>query len=205
MEKKRFGKTFEQRQAERAKWQDKSSTVVKYSDYFWFHLLFREMPSTVLLVAIEGCGVSEEQLGSIQIEGVEVRKVHCKNEYKDIHDKLKDEKLASYKAIVVLGIGTNQKEVLIKGNACNGEYSGKRINTKRPKEHEKNTEINLDAVQKSLEDEGRIVKQLTGGQKSSSFTLYKCLSQNAKSLVAFIPKEGNKDDVVNCVVKYLSE
>ncbi len=77
------------------------------------------MPSTVLLVAIEGCGVSEEELGSIQEEGVEVRKVNCRNEYKDIHEKLREEKLAGYKAIVVLGVGTNQKEVLLKGNACN--------------------------------------------------------------------------------------
>ncbi len=116
-------------------------------------LLSREMPS-VLLVTIEGCGVSKEELVSIKVQGVELRKVQCRNEYRHIHDKLKEEKLASYKAVVVLGVGTNQKEVLLKGNACNGEYSGKRINTKR--QQDKNTEIDLDAVQKSLEDEGRI-------------------------------------------------
>ncbi len=75
--------------------------------------LLHEMPSTVLLVAIEGCGVNKEELGSIEVQGVELRKVHCRNEYKDIHNKLKDEKLASYKAVVVLGVGTNQKEVLL--------------------------------------------------------------------------------------------
>ncbi len=42
------------------------------------------------------------------------------NEYKDIHDKLKAEKLGSYKAVVVLGVGTNQKEVLLKGTTRNG-------------------------------------------------------------------------------------
>ncbi len=135
--------------------------------------------------------MSEEELGAVQVQGVEVRKVHCRNEYKEIHDKLNGEKMASNKAVVVLGVGSNQKEVLLKGNACNGEYSGKRINTKRPKERVKNTEIDLDAVQKNLENEGRIAKQLAGGQKSSSYTLHKCLSQNPQSMVLFIRKEGS--------------
>ncbi len=73
--------------------------MVKQGAYLRLIPLFLliKMPSVVLLVSIEGCGVSEEELGSIQVEGVEVRKVHCRNEYKDIHNKLKDEKLASYK------------------------------------------------------------------------------------------------------------
>ncbi len=37
---------------------------------------------------------------------MEFTKIHIKNEHKDIHDKLKDQKLASYKAKVVLGVGT---------------------------------------------------------------------------------------------------
>ncbi len=138
--------------------------------------------SSVLLVAIEGCGVSVEELGAVQVEGVEVRKVHCRNEYKDIHEKLKGEKMASYKAVVVLAVGTNHKEVLLKGNTVNGDYSNKRINTKKPKEHEKTTTINLDEVQKQLDRQGHSAKQLTGGQKSSSYTLYKILAVNQKSV-----------------------
>ncbi len=171
----------------------------------FLRLLLIKMPSAVLLVAIEGCGVSEEELGAVKVEGVEVRKVQCRNEYKDIHEKLKGEELASYKAVVILGVGTNQKEVLIKGNACNGQYSGKRINTKRPKEPEKHTAINQDELQKRLEKDGHCAKQLTGGQKSSSYTLYKILAVNQKSVVVFLPKEDSKEEIVKCAIKYMSE
>ncbi len=88
--------------------------------------------------------------------------------------------------MVVLGVWTNQKEVLLKGNAVNGDYSNKRINTKRPKDHEKTTKINLDEVHKQPEKDGHSAKQMAGGQKSSSYTLYKCLAVNQTSLVVFL-------------------
>ncbi len=92
-----------------------------------------------------------------------------------------------------------------KGERLQWRVLREKINAKRPKEHEKTTTINLDELQKRLEREGHSAKQLTGGQKSSSYTLYKILAVNQKSLVVFLPKEGNKEDIVKCVIKYVSE